>query len=60
MSNKYSNCILLILAKKDCMIDEAVGWFEMDNVYTCEENQRCCKEYGNPSCCAEKNKWLIV
>ncbi|KFM69199.1 hypothetical protein X975_22081, partial [Stegodyphus mimosarum] len=47
-------------AKKDCMIDSEKGWFDMDNVYTCEDNQRCCKEYGNPSCCAEKNKWLIV
>ncbi|GIY35505.1 uncharacterized protein CDAR_239671 [Caerostris darwini] len=46
--------------KKDCMIDSEKGWYDMDNVYTCEENQRCCKEYGNPSCCAEKNKWLIV
>ncbi|GIX87806.1 uncharacterized protein CEXT_705131 [Caerostris extrusa] len=42
------------------MIDSEKGWYDMDNVYTCEENQRCCKEYGNPSCCAEKNKWLIV
>ncbi|KAF8784794.1 uncharacterized protein LOC129958923 [Argiope bruennichi] len=47
-------------AKKDCMIDSEIGWYDIDNVYTCEENQRCCKEYGNPSCCAEKNKWLIV
>ncbi|XP_067125538.1 uncharacterized protein [Centruroides vittatus] len=46
--------------KVDCLIDDEVGWFEPTNVYQCEDNAKCCKEYGNPSCCAEKDKSAIV
>lgn len=46
--------------KVDCLIDDEKGWFEPTNVYQCEDNAKCCKEYGNPSCCAEKDKSAIV
>ncbi|OQR75101.1 hypothetical protein BIW11_08644 [Tropilaelaps mercedesae] len=48
--------------KKECMIDASNprGWFDPANVYTCKLTQTCCKEYGNPSCCASKPTSEIV
>ncbi|XP_028966443.1 uncharacterized protein LOC100897291 [Galendromus occidentalis] len=48
------------VAKKECMIDASKGWFDPSNVYSCLSAQKCCKEYGKPSCCASKPTLEIV
>ncbi|XP_013782589.1 uncharacterized protein LOC106466833 [Limulus polyphemus] len=55
-----SMVILTFGAQRDCMVDESKGWFVTNNVYQCQESQQCCREYGKPSCCGEKDKTEII
>lgn len=48
------------LGKLDCLIDYSKGYSLASNIYQCADGQKCCLEYGQPSCCASKATLQIM
>lgn len=44
----------------ECTIDEKKGVNNPLNIYQCEKFQKCCLEYGKPSCCGLKSIHQIM
>ena len=50
----HSNPRAKKISRLECTIDEKKDFTNPQNVYECEQFQKCCLEYGQPSCCEHK------
>ncbi|XP_068233061.1 uncharacterized protein [Palaemon carinicauda] len=51
-------CVILkpALAKHECFADLNGPKDDPNNIYKCNDNEKCCQDGGKPSCCREKDK----